>query len=121
MFLVGLLGGMVAYHHERRNNITYLDGTGITLRDGGGIVRQTRSLGRFGIAGSNSQDTARGVITSVNGTNFTVAGNGSTQQVSTSSSTQYQGGDQVKVNDSVVAYGTTNNGTLSATQVVINP
>lgn len=71
---------------------------------------------RFGNA-----DTARGTVTNVSGDSFTLAGHGSATQVKTSSSTQYQGGNQVKVNDTVIAFGTTSSGTLQASQIIINP
>ena len=70
---------------------------------------------------SSSQDRVSGTVTAVNGSTFTVAGNGSSYQVQTNSSTQYQNGNSVKVNDTVIALGTTNNGVLTATQVAINP
>ncbi len=70
---------------------------------------------------SDSQDRLNGVVTAVNGTSFTVAGHGATNQVATSSSTQYTNGDQVKVNDSVIVSGTRSNGSLQASQIVINP
>lgn len=68
----------------------------------------------------NSANRVSGVVTSVNGNNFTIAGNGSTATVVTNNSTQYTGGNQVKVNDSVLVFGTSNNGTFTATQVIIN-
>ena len=69
----------------------------------------------------SSTDRITGVVTAVNGSSFTVAGHGATNTVSTDSSTQYQGGDSVKVNDSVMAFGSTSNNTFTATQVAINP
>lgn len=80
-----------------------------------------RRAGRFGAGGANQADRTRGVVTAVDGNNFTIAGNGGTTKVVTSSSTTYQNGNQVKQNDSVVVFGTTSNGTLTATRVVINP
>ena len=69
----------------------------------------------------NSQDRVAGTVTAVNGSSFTLAGNGSSYSVQTNSSTQWQNGRSVKVNDTVMAFGTTNGGVLTATQVVINP
>ncbi len=80
--------------------------------------------GRFGDGSSglmSGQNHTMGVVTAVNGSGFTIAGNGSTTQVTTDSSTQYHNGDQVKQNDTVLVSGTTSNGTLSATNIVINP
>ncbi len=70
---------------------------------------------------SGAQGKTHGVVIKVNGSSFTLAGNGSTTNVTTDSSTQYHGGNTVKVNDSVIAFGTTTNGTLKATTIVINP
>lgn len=69
----------------------------------------------------NTGDRVTGVVTAVDGSSFTLAGFGSTTNVTTNSSTQYQGGNTVKVNDTVAAIGTTSNGILTATQVSINP
>jgi hypothetical protein len=69
----------------------------------------------------NSADSVSGTVTTLNGSSFTVAGYGSSTNVQTDSSTQYRYGDSVKVDDTVVVYGTTNNGTLSASLVSINP
>lgn len=115
--LAGMFGSMVAYHHERQNTV-------LSPRLGGmrsGIIQRNRTSDGFGMMNSNSQNAVSGVVTNVNGSSFTVAGNGSTQQVSTDGSTQYQSGNQVKVNDTVVVYGTTTNNTLTATQIIINP
>jgi hypothetical protein len=90
-------------------------------RSGGFMMMQGRSgAGTSGRVG-NSQDRITGTVTAVNGSNFTVAGHGSSYQVQTNSSTQYQNGSTVKVNDTIVAFGTTNSGTLTATLVAINP
>jgi hypothetical protein len=70
---------------------------------------------------NNAQNRVRGTVTNVSGDTFTVAGYGATTQIKTTTSTQYQGGNQVKVNDTVVILGSTTNGTLTATQVSINP
>lgn len=70
---------------------------------------------------ANGQTRKLGVVTAVNGSNFTLAANGETTQVATSSSTQYRGGSQVKADDTVIAAGTISNGTLDASRVNINP
>lgn len=74
-----------------------------------------------GFSRFDNADATRGTVTNISGDSFTLAGNGAATQVKTSSSTQYRGGNQVKVNDTVIAFGTTTNGTLNATQVIINP
>lgn len=117
VFLAGLAGSIAVYNHRQEGVVLY-------PRYGRNTVVQ-RDHGMYGMRGvgmmDNSQNTVSGVVTNVTGSSFTVAGSGSTQKVSISNSTQYTGGNQVKTNDTVVIYGTTNNGVLAATQVIINP
>src|SRR5690349_19499667 len=63
----------------------------------GGFSRFGGMGGRRGFGGgfSSNQNRISGVVTSVNGDNFTVAGNGSTNTVVTNSSTQYSNGSKV--------------------------
>ncbi|MGH7157330.1 MAG: DUF5666 domain-containing protein [Candidatus Saccharimonadales bacterium] len=86
-----------------------------------GLVGPRRGMGGLGGGNRSTQNRVAGVVTSVNGNSFTVAGNGATTDVTTSSSTQYRDGDSVKQNDTVVVYGNLSNNTFNATQVVINP
>jgi hypothetical protein len=83
-------------------------------------MRDFHSGGHRAALGSNANQL-RGVVTAINDTSFTLAGGGTTNTVQTTSSTTYTGGDKVAVNDSVLASGTVNNGTFTATQIVINP
>jgi hypothetical protein len=76
--------------------------------------------GMRGLLGIN-QNVVSGAVTKVSGSSFTVAGGGTTSQVSTSSSTQYKGATAVKLNDTVVAIGTKNDAVLQATRVIVNP
>ena len=69
----------------------------------------------------NNSNHVMGVVTQVNGDHFSVAGNGATKDVQTDSSTQYTGGSEVKVNDTVVIMGTTTNNQFTAERIVINP
>jgi uncharacterized protein YdeI (BOF family) len=85
----------------------------------GPMPRMNHSFGFGGV--NNNQDRLRGTVTNVNGDTFTVAGYGSTNQIKTITSTSYHGGNQVKVNDTVVVFGNASNGILNATQVIINP
>jgi hypothetical protein len=95
----------------------------VGLRTGGAFIGHGEG-GRFStrgpIEGSN-QSRLMGVVTSLNGTNFTIAGGGSTNDITTNSSTQYENASSVKVNDSVLILGTTTSGTFTASQVIINP
>ena len=77
--------------------------------------------GGFGSRIGTNHDRASGTVTAVSGSSFTLAGHGSSYSVQTDSTTNYEGSNSVKVNDTVIAFGTTNNGVLTATQVVINP
>ena len=89
-----------------------------------GNVRMMRRGGEFmgGQQGMNAgQNHIRGVVTAVNGSTITVAGNGATNDVETNTSTQYQNGSSVKVNDSVLVFGNINSGKFTATQIVVNP
>jgi len=112
--------GMVI-EHASRQNLTRPAGVG------GFVMGERGQAGPRGFynrrLNSSADNISRlsGVVTAVNGTTFTVGGNGATNSVQTTSSTQFTGGDKVAVNDSVIVSGTTNNGTFTATQVAINP
>jgi hypothetical protein len=117
--IILLLIGMIA--HGRTDRLSRIDGKGF----GGGFSTMRGPERGFmragGKVGGSNQAQLRGVVTAVNGSTFTIAGGGATNDVTTNSSTQYQGGSQPKVNDSVLVSGTTNGGTFTATEVVINP
>ena len=120
LILVFMFGAAAQRHHSSREFMV----------TGGGFKTSFIGPGRmheqgFGFGGdtqtANGESRLNGVVTSVSGANFTVAGNGATNNVTTNSSTQYQGGNQVKQNDTVIVRGTSSNGTITATQIVINP
>ena len=118
--LIFLAGIGVANHRQgmvfRSGNI--ISGPG----DLGGFRKRGFMAGGFGSKATlNGESRARGVVTAVNGSSFTLAGNGATTNVTTNSSTQYRDGNTVKQNDTVVVLGTESNGSLTATQVTINP
>ena len=69
----------------------------------------------------NSGNHIIGAVTAVDGSSFTVVGNGTSTKVDTNSSTKYWGGSSVQVNDTVGVLGTNNNGTITASEIVINP
>jgi len=118
ILLVVLMAGVgIANHHRRleRGIVTSGQfGTGFGERHQGFMAMGGKQL-------ADGQNRTSGVVTAVNGSSFTLAGHGSTTEVTTNSSTQYRDGNTVKVNDTVVVSGTTINGTLTATKVVINP
>jgi hypothetical protein len=89
--------------------------------DNGYHMRGQMGNGYFGGQYDNNQLRIEGVVTTVNGSSFTVSGHGNSNTVQTDSNTHYQNGSAVKVNDSITVYGTINNGTFMASTVVINP
>ena len=119
LILVFIAGVSAADH--RGANRAFPGAKVMALRGEFGV--QKHGFGPFGggMASNNGQTRTRGVVTSISGSSFTIAGNGSTTNVDTNSSTQYQNGNQVKQNDSVLVFGTNSKGTITATQIVINP
>ncbi|MBX4188958.1 hypothetical protein KW792_02555 [Candidatus Saccharibacteria bacterium] len=121
LLLIAFAMGSAAAGHDRlQPGRTVLGGPHVGferhMRTGGG-----QGLMESGTSTSDGQSRTQGVVTSVNGSNFTIAAHGWTTNVTTNSSTKYQNGNQVKQNDSVIIFGTEANGTLTATQIVINP
>jgi hypothetical protein len=119
--LIFMAGAGLADHHR---GVVYRSGNIASGPGAPGGFREHGFMMGGGFGGNvtvNGQSRDEGVVTSVSGNNFTLAGHGATANVTTNSSTQYQGGNTVKQNDTVVVYGTQSNGTLTATQVVINP
>jgi hypothetical protein len=115
--IVLLLAGLVGGHWHERQGFGGVSGPG-----GRSMMHRERGFLNRGSLNSNSnQNQLSGTVTAVDGSTFTIAGNGASNQVQTSGTTQYQGGNQVKVNDTVIVLGTTSNGTFQATEVVINP
>jgi hypothetical protein len=72
------------------------------------------------VTSNASGSEVQGVITAIDGNKLTVAGNGTTSTVYTSSSTQYIGGSNVVVNDTVDVSGTTSADTFTASSISIN-
>lgn len=118
VFMFGVAAGQV---HRDDGPVSIEKGA---MLGGGQQFGVRRTYGGFGTGSGgtlNSQTVIHGVVTSVSGSNFTIAGNGATTSVTTDSSTQYQNGNQVKQNDSVIVSGTSSSGTITATHVAINP
>lgn len=123
LIIVFLLGAAVTNHRVNRVG-GFFGGPGmVSKRIGIGGERGFMRAGGFdgSITNGNGQTRTSGVVTSVNGSSFTLAGNGSTTNVTTSSSTQYQDGNSVAQNDTVIVLGTKSGDTLNATSIVINP
>lgn len=84
-----------------------------------------RHMTRGGMMGNryqmNDDDHVSGVVTALNGSVLTVAGNGATKKVMINDSTEYYGAAQpIKVNDSVRIMGTTSGETFTATRIMIS-
>ncbi len=100
---------------------------------GRGMMRQDFDSGvRFGRVGGGmmgrgdfddlSSDTVRvkGVVTAVDDTTITVAGNGTTTKIIINDNTTFSGDDKPAViNDSILAVGTKDGDTFTATRVVL--
>jgi hypothetical protein len=83
------------------------------MRGGGGMMGDRDAI-------SSDSTRVSGVVTAINGSTLTVAGNGTTKQVTTNDSTTYYGAAQpVKVNDSIMITGTTSGDTFTAGRIVI--
>ena len=86
--------------------------------DRGGMGREGMMMG--GQGSTDSSTRVFGVVTAVDGSTLTVAGNGTTKKVVINDSTQYYGAAQpVKVNDSVTITGATSGDTFTAGRIVI--
>jgi hypothetical protein len=103
---------------------------GLFIGHGGGRYGMNRVVSyRFGGPGGGmmsaqfgaNQDHIQGVVTNVNGSSLTIAGDGTTNTVQTTSSTQYIGGNSAAVNDTVSVVGSISNSAFTATRIIINP
>ena len=85
-------------------------------------VRSDRGGMRGGMMhDDNDNSRITGVITAIDGSTLTVAGEGTTKKVTTNDSTEYYGAAQpVKVNDTVRIMGSTTGDSFSASKVMIS-
>ena len=120
LLLVFMAGLGIANHDRWGRNVNFVSkSSAMPLERHGRFMMGDGGFGNNTTINGQSRD--EGVVTSVSGSSFTLAGHGATTSVTTNSSTQYQGGNTVKQNDTVVVWGTESNGTLTATAVSINP
>lgn len=96
------------------------DQTGGNSTMRGGMMEGNR--GGFGMMGGDtsvsSSTRVSGVVTGVDGDIITVAGNGTTVSVKVTDSTKYTGSSKpAAANDTITAFGTTDDGVLTATSV----
>lgn len=115
---VAALAAAAAYRVSSGNGQGPLRAFGVESRLKSG---ELGGLSQSSSSAPNGETRKTGVITAVSGDSFTLAGNGTTTQVTTSSSTQYRGGNQVKVDDTVVVRGTISNDTMAASRISIIP
>jgi hypothetical protein len=119
-----LLGGMavVTYSYAKHDdNKRFTIESGLRNFDGNRMHRgMQESRGMRGTYGPDSnQIVVSGVVTAVEGQSFTIAGNGTTNRVTTNSKTKYNSDSKVSVNDTVTVVGNVNNNTFTAAQVVV--
>jgi hypothetical protein len=120
--LGGLLFTRLAFGHMEarfggaRTTINREVGGGGRGMMGGGMMGQRRA----GFGGGERQTALIGVVTAVDGSKLTVAGNGATVVVQTDSNTSYVGAGSAKVNDTVRVIGTQSNGVWTATSIRVN-
>jgi len=95
------------------------DGNGFRT---GGMMGGRRYLDDTSTTTTTTTTTTRlsGVVTAVDGSMITVAGNGTTNKVIVNDSTTYTGSTKpAAVNDTIIAVGTTSGDTFTATRVVL--
>jgi hypothetical protein len=129
-FVLVLALGLFAGHVAMRHNLAQRVGSRIELNQGmmnnqGGFgpMNGQRPMGgqrHFGSGQAANRQFLTGVVTVVNGANFTVAGNGSTETVNTSGSTTFVGKTSVSVNDTVRVIGTVSGSVWTADRVIVN-
>lgn len=94
----------------------------VTQTTGGGLRMGRMMGGRGDFDDTNTTSTTRvsGVVTAVDGSTITIAGNGTTVKVTVNDSTSYSGDDKpAAINDTIIAVGTTSGDTFTATRVVL--
>jgi len=114
IIIVGLISG-VAFHHRLNENVSIIQDKGFGAP---GMMLRSGERTQWNSTQANQQ-VLSGVVTGVNGTTFTLAGEGNTNSITTNDSTQYTNDTKPAVNDTVTVYGTTNNGVFTAQEVVV--
>ena len=112
LFLAG--AAKRAFHDESKFNDRF-------DRGGFGMIEGRGGRGGHMTDRLNDDTSVSGVVIKIDGSMLTVAGNGTTKQVTINDSTEYYGATQpVKVNDSVRIHGTTSNDVFTAAQIMIS-
>jgi hypothetical protein len=118
VFVAGIFLGHAA---NLRKTVHFSERGFTSIQSSGSTTYIRQGFGQFSGSNTTNQSRIQGVVTNVNGSTFTVAGDGTTNIVQTNSSTQYTGGTTVAINDTIVVLGTINNSTFTASNVDINP
>lgn len=82
-------------------------------------IRQSSSDGLTTTTTNTTYTQTQGVVTAVNKDSIVIAGGGKTQTIKTNSSTNYVDDTKPAVNDTVVAVGTKDGDTITATQIAV--
>lgn len=93
-----------------------------SFSDNGGMSERGWIRGDLGDTDTNSDRTVvSGVVTAVDGSTLTVAGNGTTTKVVVNDDTTYRGSSKpAAINDTIRVVGTTSNDTVTATTVYLS-
>ena len=116
VFMFGMAAGRVSrnFYVERSRNFNNMRGL-----NGFGWQSNSTFMSTPPSSMSNQLEIT-GVVTEINGDKVTVVGGGTSNIVTTNSSTQYIGASSLAVNDTVSIVGQYNNNTLTATSITIN-
>ena len=123
LFAIGSAAMHLASDRSTRTITSY--GTrGMMVQSDGASLRGGGMMGGRGGFDDSNTDTSTtrvsGVVTSVDGTTITVAGNGTTTKVVVNDSTTYIGDDKpAAVNDTIMVVGTKSGDTFTATRVIL--
>ncbi len=118
-FMLGMLAANARNMNHARYSVPGFDGErvgkGSTMMRGG-MQHDDRMRGGHGAYDSNTM--VHGVVSAVSDSEMTIVGNGVSKKVTLTSSTTY-GDSKPKLNDSVMARGTTSGETFTATSVQV--
>jgi hypothetical protein len=114
------VGRLVLAHATREFGSAHISVNRQVETGGRGMMGDGMGGRHLGLGGGEERAALVGVVTALDGSKLTVAGNGATTTVQTDNSTRYVGGSSAKVNDTVRVIGTQNNGVWTATTIRIN-
>jgi hypothetical protein len=118
LVLVFIVFGLISHAAVHFGPQMYTRITGTSGPAGAGMWGPEGARRSVAVAPGGSQ--VQGVVTAIDGTKLTIAGDGTTSTVYTSSATQYIGASSAAVNDTVDVTGTTSDGTFTASSIAIN-